>query len=60
MVYKEAYRIKGDKMSKELYEITGTFRVSIEAEDEEEALKLFDNCSVADLSRVDINDIFKW
>ena len=47
-------------MSKELYEITGTFRVSIEAEDEEEALELFDNCSVADLSRVDINDIFKW
>ncbi len=47
-------------MSKELYEITGTFRVSIEAEDKEEALELFNNCSVADLSRVDVNDIIKW
>ena len=47
-------------MSKELYEITGTFRVSIEAENEDEALELFFFFFVADLSRVDINDIFKW
>ena len=46
-------------MSKELYEITGTFRVSIKAENEEEALELFDKCSIADLSRVDV-DIVKW
>ena len=47
-------------MSKELYEITGTFRVSIEAENEDEALELINNCSVADLCSVDIFDIFKW
>lgn len=47
-------------MSKELYEITGTFKVSIEAEDEEEALEFFNNCSVKDLDRVDVNDISKW
>lgn len=44
-------------MSKELYEITGTFKVSIEAKNIEEALELFNNCTVADLSKVDINDI---
>lgn len=47
-------------MSKELYEIAGTFKVSIEAEDEEKALELFNNCSVADLDKIDVNDISKW
>ena len=44
----------------ELYGVTGTFRVSIEAESEKEALEKLEEMILSDLDRVDINDVVEY
>ena len=44
----------------ELYRIYGTFRVSIEAESENEALDKLDEMTVLDLNRVNIVDVVEF
>ena len=44
----------------EVYGISGTFRVNIKAESENEALEKLDEMTVFDLDRIDINDVVEY